>query len=164
MTWRQRNKPGQRFGISCLARNVGRVAGAAPSVVKIIIPFAAGSAPDVVARVLGEQILAASRLTIVVENKPGASGVLGADAVARAKPDGGTLALAGNQFLTTAHVRTVPYDPIESFIPVCHLTDTANVIAVSATSPYQSLEDLLAAARAQPGKLTSGSLGPISMQ
>ena len=135
-----------------------------PSLVKIVIPFAAGSSPDVLARILGEQIHASAGPSIVVENKPGASGVIGAETVMRAKPDGSTLALVGNQFLTTAHVRTVPYDPIESFIPLCHLTDTPNVVAVSANSPIQTFEALLAAARAQPGKLSSGSLGPISMQ
>jgi tripartite-type tricarboxylate transporter receptor subunit TctC len=80
----------------------------------------------------------------------------------RAAPDGNTLLVAANAFLTNPHLRKVNYDPVTSFEPICHLVSVSALIVVAADSPYRTLADLLNAARANPGKITMASPGPAT--
>src|SRR5205823_4877882 len=98
--------------------------------------------------------------TIIVENKPGAAGVIGADAVAKAPHDGSVLLLTSSTFLTAAATQAqLPYDPVNSFTPVAMVGQGPLLLAVSSAAPFNSPADLLAAARAKPGDVTYGSAG-----
>ena len=114
--------------------------------IKIIVPYAAGGAPDIVSRLLGEQISRAHGLAVVVENRPGAGSVVGTESVARAAPDGNTLLTTANAFVINPHLRKVNYDPLTSFEPVCHLVSVPSLIIVNATSRYRTFAELLAGA------------------
>jgi tripartite-type tricarboxylate transporter receptor subunit TctC len=128
--------------------------------IKIIVPYAAGGAPDIISRLLGEQISATHGLAVVVENRPGAGSVIGTEAVSRAAPDGNTLLTTANAFVINPHLRKVNYDPLTSFEPICHLVSVPALIVVNATSPYRTFAELLDAARAKPGEVTLASPGP----
>lgn len=115
---------------------------------------------DTLARLLGEQIRHAQGQTVLVENRSGAGGMIAAEAVSRAAPDGYTLMMASPDFLTTSRLRKLDYDL--RFEPVCYLVSVPNVIVVNGASSYWTLADLLNAARAKPGDLTLASVGPAS--
>jgi tripartite-type tricarboxylate transporter receptor subunit TctC len=119
---------------------------------------------DMLIRVLGDHIGRNHATTLIVDNRPGASTIIGTDIVARAPPDGGTLLMAANSFLVNPHIRPLPYDPLTSFVGLCQLVEIPQVVAVNARSPYKTLADLIAAAKANPGKLTIGSNGPATAQ
>jgi len=98
--------------------------------------------------------------TVIVENKAGAAGVIGADAVAKSPHDGSVLLLTSSTFLTAAATQPrLPYDPIAAFTPVAMVGEGPLLLAVSASTPFRSTEDLLAAARAKPDGLTYGTAG-----
>ena len=99
---------------------------------------------------------------MIIENRPGASGDIGTEAASRAAPDGKTLLIAANTLVLNPHLRRLSFDPLTSFEPICYLTSTPTVIVVNSGSVYRTLEELLDAARAQPGKLTLASIGPAS--
>jgi tripartite-type tricarboxylate transporter receptor subunit TctC len=132
------------------------------SIVKILVPYPPGSTPDIVARVLGEQIGRTQSVAFVVENRPGAAGIVGTEAAARAAADGTTLLLAANPYLIDPYLRKVSYDPLTSFEPICYLARIPTVVTVNAASPYHTLAELLDAARARPGRLTLAGTGPAS--
>jgi tripartite-type tricarboxylate transporter receptor subunit TctC len=136
----------------------------APRTIKIVVPFPAGGSADILARVLGEQIGKASGPTLVVENRPGAGASIGYEVIAHAAPNGGTIGIISNSFVINPLVRKVGYEPFADFAPICHLVDSPQVIVVNASSPYQSLGDLIAAAHAKPGELTFAALGPAATQ
>jgi tripartite-type tricarboxylate transporter receptor subunit TctC len=126
------------------------------------VPYAPGGAPDALSRLLGEQIGKAHGVSMVIENRPGAGAIIGTESVMRATPDGNTLLVTANAFLTNPHLRKVTYDPMTSFEPICHLVSVPALIVVAASSPYRTLGDLLGAARASPGKITLASPGPAT--
>ena len=128
--------------------------------VKIVVPVSPGGVLDAVARLLGEQIRHAQGQVVVVENRPGAGGLIAAEAVSRATPDGNTLMIASTDWLVTSRLRGLDYDL--RFEPVCYLVSVPNVIVVNNASPYWALADLFNAARAKPGDLTLASVGPAS--
>ena len=101
-------------------------------------------------------------VTIVVENRPGASNTIGTEAAARAAPDGATLLISTPEFVINPHLRKLNYDPLTSFIPVCYLVRSPQLFVVNSSSPYRTLDDLLNAARAKPDELTLASAGPVS--
>ena len=127
--------------------------------IKLIVPYAPGGAPDVAARVLGEEIGRAHDATVVVENRPGGGSLIASELVARAAPDGNTLLIISTSFVTNPHLHKVTYDPL-AFAPICQLASAPSVFAVAANSPYKSLADLLDAARKNPGKVTVAGPGP----
>jgi tripartite-type tricarboxylate transporter receptor subunit TctC len=129
--------------------------------VRIVVPYTPGSGPDILARLLSEQIGRQNGPTMVVEDRPGAGTVIGTETVARAAPDGNTVLLVAPSFVINPGLRKVNYD-LSNFEPVCHLAATPMVIVVNGTSPYRTLADLIDAARAKPGELTLGSGGPGS--
>ena len=142
----------------------GAAAAQLPSTVKIIVPYAPGGSVDLLSRLLGEQISRTRGVTVITENKPGASAIIGTEAVARAAPDGATVGFVANSFIINSQIRKLSYDPLTSFEPICHLVDSPQVIVVNAKSPYKTLADFLAAARAKPGELSVGALGPATTQ
>lgn len=129
---------------------------------KLIVPIPAGGAGDILARVLADQIARTHAVTMVIENRPGGSTLVGTEAVARAAPDGSSLLVAGTGFVINPHLRKTNYDPLTSFEPICHLANLPTVIVVKSSSPYTKLADLLDAARRKPGQLTLASIGPAS--
>jgi len=132
--------------------------------IKIIVPAPAGGVTDVLTRLLGDQIHQMHGRTIVIENRPGATTVIGTEAVARATSDGSTLLVnAPPAFVIIPHLRRLNYDPLTSFEPVCNLVKFPTVIVVNSTSPYHTLADLIEAARAKPDELTLASIGPASL-
>ena len=129
--------------------------------VRIIVPFAAGTSSDFQARMIGERMAPVLRQPVIVENRAGAGGVVGADAVAKAAPDGYTLLLGSNGPLTNAPVlqARLPYDPEKDFAAVAMISRSPVTLSVRADSPFRTVADLLAAARAKPGDLSIGSSG-----
>lgn len=130
--------------------------------IRIVVPFPPGGPTDTLARLLADQISRAQGATIAVENRPGASSVIGTEAASRAAPDGNTLLINSPAFLINPHMKKLDYDPLTSFEPICHLVNSPTVVAVSGPSPFRTLADLLGAARAKPGELTVASIGPGS--
>lgn len=127
--------------------------------VRLLIPFAAGSATDVYARLVGRHLADALGQPVVVEARPGANGSIAAQQVAKARPDGLTLFFTTN----TTHaanpslMKQMTYDPVKDFEPVTKIGGIAFFMAVSGSSPYKSVQDVVEAARAQPGKISYGS-------
>src|SRR5688572_21213858 len=127
--------------------------------ITFVVPFAAGSATDQLARAIGQGVTEASKQSIVVDNKPGASGFLAASHAAKAPADGYTVLITTNTtHAANEHLfKSLPYDPVKDFAPVTLLGKGGQVLVVNAGSPYKSVADLLAAARKSPGKLSFGS-------
>jgi len=128
---------------------------------KLMVPFPPGGSPDVLTRVLSHLLAAELDQTVVVENKPGAGGTLGSVDVARATPDGNTLLMGhiGTLAVNPALYPKLPYHPQTSFTPVALVARVPNLLVVPANAPWKDLGDLLAYARAHPGKLTYASAG-----
>lgn len=124
-----------------------------------LVPFAAGSATDQLARALGQSITEQTKQAVVVDNKAGASGMMAAQAAARAAADGYTVLITTNTtHAANEHLyKKLPYDPLKDFAPVSGLGKGGQVLVVNAASPYKSVAELLAAARKSPGKLSFGS-------
>jgi tripartite-type tricarboxylate transporter receptor subunit TctC len=129
--------------------------------VRIIVPFTAGSATDIAARVVADQLAKSLGQPFVVENKPGAGGIVGTQAAKDAAPDGYTLIAAGSGpfGINPGVYKSLPYDPVRDFEPIGNIVLTPQAIVVSSQSPYKTLKDLVAAAKAKPGELSFGSLG-----
>ena len=130
--------------------------------IKIVVPYTPGSGPDILSRLMAEQIGRAQGPTVVVENRPGGGTVIGTEAVERAEPDGRTVLLVANSFVINPPLQRASYNPTTSFEPVCYLAATPMVLVVLGSSPYRTLNDLIAAARAKPGELAFASGGPGS--
>ena len=130
---------------------------------RIVVPFAAGSGTDVTARVIAEAIGKNTGRVVIVENRGGAGGSLGAAEVARAKPDGNTVLYTTGGFTTNAALfKSLPFDPIADFTPITMLSRSSGfVLLVSEKSPFKTLEQFVAAAKKEPGRLTYGSSGLI---
>jgi tripartite-type tricarboxylate transporter receptor subunit TctC len=138
------------------------LAPAATRTVRIIVPSSVGGGADTLARLLADEISRAQTVTVIVENRPGASNTIGTEAVARAVPDGNTLLVATPELVINPHLRKLGYDPLLSFAPVCYLARSPQLLVVNDKSPYRTLKDLLDAARAKPGELALASAGPAS--
>ena len=130
--------------------------------IKIVVPVPPGGSPDIVTRLLADEIGRAQGLTIVIEDRPGSGNAIATEAVSRAAPDGSTLLINAPPFLINPHLRKLNYDPLISFEPICYLVRSPTVVVVNSASPYPTLADLLNAARAKPGDLTLASTGPAS--
>jgi tripartite-type tricarboxylate transporter receptor subunit TctC len=121
-----------------------------------------GGAIDALVRILADEIARTSGQTIVIDSRPGAGGAIAAEAVARAVPDGNTLLVNSTGLLINAILRKVGADPLTSFEPICKLVTSPLVLVVNSASPYRTLADLVAAARARPGELSFASVGPYT--
>ena len=133
---------------------------APPKLIRIVVPFSAGASNDAIARTIAGPLATRLGGSVIVENKPGAAGVVGADAVAKSPRDGSVLLLTSSTFLTTAatHAR-LPYDALTSFATVATVGQNPSVLAVSGASPFKSAAELFAAARARPEEITYGTAG-----
>jgi len=129
--------------------------------VKIIVPFTAGSATDIIARVLADQLAKSMGQPFVVENKPGAGGIVGTEQAKTAAPDGYTLVAAGSGpfGINPGVYSKLPYDPIRDFELIGNIVLTPQTLVVGAQTPYKNLKDLVAAAKAKPGDIAFASLG-----
>ena len=128
--------------------------------IRAIVPFAAGSSTDIIARSLLDELAKQLGQTIVVENRAGASGTIGAQAVATAEPDGYTILVhSSSHTVTPSTFSKLPYDADADFVPVVPLATIPNVVVVSAASNYRTLRDLVDAAKARPGALNYASAG-----
>ena len=128
--------------------------------VRAIVPTPPAGVNDLMARLMGDYLGKTHGLSMVIENRAGAAELIGTEAVARAAPDGNTLLFGSTQVVINPLLRKVNYHPLESFEPVCLMVVAPLVFSVQASSPYRTLNDLLDAARAKPGSVTMGSLGP----
>jgi tripartite-type tricarboxylate transporter receptor subunit TctC len=129
--------------------------------VRFIVPFPPGGATDIAARLLGEQLQQIWGQTVIIENRGGAGGGVGAAEAARAAPDGYTLFFPSGSVMTAnQHIYAkLNYDPEKDFVPVTNVVTGAQVLVVPAKSPYKSVRDLVEAAKANPRTLTFGSAG-----
>lgn len=127
--------------------------------VTFIVPFAAGSATDQLARALATSFTEQTKQAVVVDNKAGAGGMIAAQAVARAAPDGSTVLITTNttQSANPHLYKKLPYDPVKDFKPLTALGRGGMVLVVRPDAPYKTVADLVAAAKAHPGKLSFGA-------
>src|SRR5438093_97236 len=133
--------------------------------VRIIVPFGPGATPDIVARLLAEHLQGKLKQTFGVENKPGASGNLGTEAVVRAEPDGGTIGLSivGPLALNTLLFSKLSYDPFTELALISRIVDQPSVLAVNADVPARSTSELIALIKRDAAKLNFGSIGNGSL-
>jgi len=129
--------------------------------IRIVVGFAPAGPADVMARLIGQRLTASLGQSVIIDNRPGASGTIGARAVAESEADGYTLMLANTSTLIVAPLiyRNVSYDPERSFAPVALLGTTSNLLIVHPALPVRSVAELVALARAKPGKLNYASAG-----
>jgi len=129
--------------------------------IKIIIPFPPGNTTDIMTRLIGPKIAERLGQQIVVENRPGASGMLGLDLVAKSAPDGYTLAAGqgGNMVVLPHTSRNIPYDPLKDFVPIAVTTTNYLGIVANPAAPFKSIGEMVAYARANPGRLTVATNG-----
>lgn len=128
--------------------------------IRLIVPFSPGGGSDIFARLVAPGLADILKQTVIVENKPGAGGVIGADLVAKSTPDGRTLLVSDSAAysISPSLYPNLPY-AAKDLVPVADVARFANVLLVSGSSPYQTLDDVLNAARKQPGKLSIASAG-----
>jgi len=131
-----------------------------PKLIKIVVPFSPGGSNDIFARALGQRLAVKLGVMVIVDNRPGAGGTIGALAVANAEPDGSTLLLNSVSFSTNAAIQAkLPYDPIKSFEPVAMLNRGPMLLVTGANLPYKSVDDVLRAIRSPKNDINFGSAG-----
>jgi len=128
--------------------------------ISLVVPFPAGGTTDVLARALADKLQQSLGQAVIVESKPGAGATLGADYVAKSKPDGYTLLVgAVHHTIASSVYKKLPYDFQKDFLPITTIAMVPNVLVVNAANPAKTVADLVAQAKAQPGKLNYGSNG-----
>jgi tripartite-type tricarboxylate transporter receptor subunit TctC len=127
--------------------------------VRIIVPLTPGGGVDIIARVIADHYSQLMGQRFIVDNRPGAGGTIGVETVAKAAPDGQTLLVSSSSMVTNAAIQAQRYDPVRDFQPVTKLTSNSYVVLVTPSLPVASVQDLVALARAQPGKVTYASSG-----
>jgi tripartite-type tricarboxylate transporter receptor subunit TctC len=128
--------------------------------VRIVVPFAPGGGTDVIARTIGASLSEALGQPVIIDNKPGAGTIIGTDAVAKAAPDGYTLLLATAAFAVNPSVQPkLPYDTNRDFAAVSLIGKSHNILVVKPDNPMRTVQDIVAAAKAKPGKLSFASQG-----
>jgi tripartite-type tricarboxylate transporter receptor subunit TctC len=133
--------------------------------IKIVVPFGAGGVADLTARVVAKKMSENMGQAVIIENKPGAGGVVAGDSVAKADPDGHTLLLMSNGTAVSAGLfKSLPFDTVKDFAPISTLGYFDIAVVVPQNSPYKTVADLLAFAKANPGKLNIGTINVGSTQ
>jgi len=129
--------------------------------IRLVVPFSPGGGTDTLARLVAEKVSAATKWSIVVENKPGGGGNIGLDAVAKAAPDGYTIGMGqtANLAVNPTLYKKMPYDALKDFTPIALVATQPVVLVVRADAPYKTLADLVSAAKAKPGDVSMGSAG-----
>ena len=163
-----------RYRIRCLLAALVAAASIASSVcaqnypnrpIRFVVPFSPGGAADVPGRILTQKLTDALGHQVVVDNRPGAGSTIGADQVAKAPPDGYTLLTISNtHFVSAALYKKLPYDSVADFAPVTQVTSAPNVIVVHPSLPAKTVRELIALAKAKPGKIDYASSGNGSTQ
>jgi len=148
------------FALSAQPASAQSVSG---KTVKIVVPYAAGGTGDVLARVLAQAVTQKNGQAIIVEDRPGASSIVGTEYAARAAPDGTTVLLVENPFILSAIIFPGHYDALTAFEPLCYVAATPAVLAVSSKSDIQTLADFVKLAKSKPGAVSYGSTGPASI-
>ncbi|HSE00858.1 MAG TPA: tripartite tricarboxylate transporter substrate binding protein [Burkholderiales bacterium] len=133
--------------------------------IRVVVPYAPGGATDLTARLVGQKMQEAMKQNVLVDNRPGAGGVIGADLVAKAAPDGYTVLIAvPAEMAILPHLQKMPYDVARDFAPVSLAAVTPLILVVHPSLPVRSVKDLVAFARARPGQLTYASAGAGGVQ
>ena len=129
--------------------------------VTIIVPFAAGGTTDILARIIGQALTAELGQSVVVDNRAGAGGNIGGQAAAKATPDGHTLFIGtvGTHAINASLYKKMPFDPVKDFAPLTRVANVPNLLVANPAQPYKSVKDLIAYAKANPGKVNFGSSG-----
>ncbi|WP_432260963.1 tripartite tricarboxylate transporter substrate binding protein [Cupriavidus sp. TMH.W2] len=127
--------------------------------IRMVVPYSAGGGADNTARVVAQKMGEILGQTVVIDNKPGAGGVIGADAVAKAAPDGYTVLYDASAFAVNGALRKLPFDPSSDFIPISLVATAPQILVVAASAPYKTVADFIGSARKSPGKLTYASAG-----
>jgi tripartite-type tricarboxylate transporter receptor subunit TctC len=129
--------------------------------INYVVPFAAGGTTDVLGRLIGQRLAQKLGQPVVVENRAGAGGNIGSDYVAKAPPDGYTLVggTISSHSINVSLYPKMPYDPVRDFQPVALIGTLPNVLVVNASSPWKTMQDVIAAAKAKPGSVSFGSSG-----
>lgn len=132
-----------------------------PRTIRLVVPFPPGGSPDILARALQPRLAAALGVNVVIDNKPGAGGSLGATDVARSAPNGATLLMGhtGTLAVNPAIYPGLAYDPQKSFAPIAWVARVPNVLVINSSLPITTLKQLIERAKAQPGQLTHASGG-----
>ena len=127
--------------------------------IRLIVPFAPGGGTDIVARVIAQKATEALGQSVIVDNRPGGGGTVGAETAVRANPDGYTLALVSTSYSTNPSLYKLPYDAVKDIQAIILIGQTGYVLALNPAVPIKSVKDLVAYARANPGKLNYASTG-----
>src|SRR5712671_1328632 len=128
--------------------------------IKLIVPFPAGGPNDIIARVVGQRMSELTRQPVVIDNRGGQAGVLGTDAVAKAVPDGYTIGIvSASALVISPSMEKVPYDAVKDFAPVTLVVTVPEMLVVASNVPAKNMAELVALAKAQPGKLNFASAG-----
>ena len=152
------------LGTALASAAVGRDAfaqGFPDRAIRIVVGFPPGGINDIVARIVGQKVAESIGQPVVIENRAGAGGTIGADSVAKGKPDGYTLLLGSvsNIAMAPSQYKALPYDPTRDFAPVILLGGSPNVLVVNPALPANSVAELVALAKQKPGTLTYASAG-----
>ncbi|WP_404300299.1 Bug family tripartite tricarboxylate transporter substrate binding protein [Alicycliphilus denitrificans] len=129
--------------------------------VTIIVPFSAGGTTDILARIVGQGLTAELGQPVVVDNKPGAGGNIGGSLAAKAAPDGYTLFMGtvGTHAINQALYKKMPFDPVKDFAPLSRVATVPNLLVAHPSQPFKTVKEMIAYAKANPGKITFGSPG-----
>src|SRR5262245_6626722 len=128
--------------------------------IRVVVPFAPGGATDITGRTVGARMSDTLKQTVIVDNRSGGGGVIGADIVAKAPPDGYTVLLATPaETAILPHLQKMPYDPLRDFAPVSLATSSPLILVVHPTLPAKTVKELIALIKARPGQLSYGSAG-----
>ena len=167
----QRHFTGRRGALAGLAATAALLLAAAGPVsaqqtwpskpVRMVIPFPAGGATDIIGRTVAAKLGSALGQQVIVENRPGAGGTIGADSVAKAAPDGYTILMAtsSTHSIGPAINPKMPYDAVRDFAPVAHIANAPSVLVVGRDSPARTAQELVALLKKNPGKYNFGSSG-----
>ncbi|MBK8324661.1 MAG: hypothetical protein IPL06_18705 [Betaproteobacteria bacterium] len=151
------------LGASCALAATAALAQAYPTKpIKMVVAYGPGSGADIVGRILAERLTQQLGQTVVVENLAGAGGALGTNLVAKAAPDGYTILMAPTTLTVSPALQATPsYDPVKNFTGVTRVAIQPMAIVTSADSPFKSMKDMMAFAKANPGKLSYGTSGKV---
>ncbi|WP_338879174.1 tripartite tricarboxylate transporter substrate binding protein [Achromobacter veterisilvae] len=145
------------------ALGAAHAAGYPDQPITVVVPYSAGGGADNAARIIAQGMGEVAGQSVVIENKGGASGSIGAAFVARAKPDGYTVLYDASAFAINPVLRKLPYDAKKDFVPVSQAVSVPNILVAAPASAFNNLPDFIKAARAHPGKYTFASYGPGSL-
>ena len=131
--------------------------------IRVIVPYSPGGGTDVLSRALGEKLSAALGQTVVIDNRPGANGAIGSQAVAKSAPDGYTLLVVTNTHVMNPYLQKVPFDTLNDFTPITFVGISKMVLVSGLNQPFSNIKELIAYAKANPGKVAIGNSEAATM-